>query len=69
MSNEPTICWATRVKIAPDAAPDADGEWLTLYNRVLLTSDMRFNEVVDEIDRMAEGIPNGYHIIQYETER
>lgn len=67
--SESTICWAIRIKVVPDAAPNADGEWLTLHNRVLLTDGMRFNEVVDEISRLSEDIPNGHHIVQYEVWR
>lgn len=67
MNDVPDVYWVTRIKLVPDSLPNADGEWFKLPARVLVLSNMRFNEVVTEVERMSVYM-HDHHIVQYETD-
>ncbi len=49
------------IKQVPDAAPDADGEWIerTVPNRIIWGNHLA------SYDRLLPYISRGYHVVQY----
>jgi len=65
----PKLCQdviVTKIKIVPDNAPDADGEWITAPTKVLgpIIPGSWFGQMMILHE---EDIPDGYHAVMFET--
>jgi hypothetical protein len=51
-----------KIKIVPNAAPNADGRWITIEGE----APMRSLSCRDTFDKISHHAPEGYHVVAFE---